>query len=90
MLIYVEGQDTLAGKPQATINLTRAALDELALAGIQFKKNFDAAVSKGDIQVDDQAAADTAFGYLTFPDPVFPIVTPRPVPSDQEPRPVTN
>ncbi|MGX8909154.1 alkyl/aryl-sulfatase [Streptomyces netropsis] len=90
VLIYVEGQDTLAGKPQATISLTRAALDELALAGIQFKKNFDAAVSKGDIQVDDQAAADMVFGYLTFPDPVFPIVTPRPVISDQEPGPVTN
>ncbi|MEU2512444.1 hypothetical protein [Streptomyces syringium] len=31
----------------------------------------------GHIQVDDQAAADTVFGYLTFPDPVFPVVTPR-------------
>ncbi|ARZ71841.1 MBL fold metallo-hydrolase [Streptomyces sp. HU2014] len=89
VLIHVDGQDKLAGKPQATISLTREALNDLALAGIRFKENFDAAVAGGHIQVDDQAAADTVFGYLTFPDPVFPLVTPRPVPSDQEPGPVT-
>ncbi|MCC3770624.1 alkyl/aryl-sulfatase [Streptomyces sp. UNOC14_S4] len=77
VLIYVEGRDLLAGKPTATITLTREALNELALAGHRFTQNFNEQVVNGTIQVDDQAAADTVFGYLVFPDPRFPIVTPR-------------
>ncbi|MFE0105221.1 alkyl/aryl-sulfatase [Streptomyces sp. NPDC059009] len=76
-LIYVEGPDALAGKPTATITLTRKALNELALSGPRFTQNFDEQVTAGTIQVDDKAAADTVFGYLVFPDPRFPIVTPR-------------
>ncbi|QLE72756.1 MBL fold metallo-hydrolase [Streptomyces rectiverticillatus] len=76
VLVYVDGEDLFAGKPQATITLSRAALDEVLTQGFDFKKNFDAAVGNG-IEVDDQAAADTVFGYLTYPNPVFPIVTPR-------------
>ncbi|MFH9420547.1 alkyl/aryl-sulfatase [Streptomyces sp. NPDC017529] len=77
VLVYVAGKDLYAGKPQATIVLTRAAFDSLALDGPLFRDNFDAAVKNGAIRVDDQAAADTVFGYLTVPDPMFPIVTPR-------------
>ncbi|WP_171162086.1 alkyl/aryl-sulfatase [Streptomyces sp. I05A-00742] len=76
-LIYVDGTDPLAGKPNATIRLTRAALNQLALAGPRFPHNFDQQVTDGTIEVDDKAATDTVFGYLTFPDPAFPIVTPR-------------
>ncbi|WP_241999906.1 alkyl sulfatase C-terminal domain-containing protein [Streptomyces klenkii] len=77
VLIYVEGPDALAGKPTATITLTREALNNLALAGHRFTQNFDDQVAAGTIQVDDEAAADTVFSYLVFPDPRFPIVTPR-------------
>ncbi|MFH8405943.1 alkyl/aryl-sulfatase [Streptomyces sp. NPDC018019] len=76
VLVYVEGKDLYAGKPQATITLTRPAFDSLILEGPLFQRNFDAAVKAGAIRVDDQPAADTVFGYLTVPDPVFPIVTP--------------
>ncbi|MBZ4318954.1 alkyl/aryl-sulfatase [Streptomyces huiliensis] len=76
-LIYVDGTDPLAGKPTATIRLTRATLNQLALAGPRFPHTFDQLVTEGAIEVDDKAAVDTVFGYLTFPDPVFPIVTPR-------------
>ncbi|OKI05038.1 alkyl/aryl-sulfatase [Streptomyces sp. CB02923] len=76
VLVYVAGKDLYAGKPQATITLTRAAFDSVLLAGPLFQQNFDAAVTSGAVQVDDLAAADTVFGYLTVPDPSFPIVTP--------------
>ncbi|WP_367137377.1 MULTISPECIES: alkyl/aryl-sulfatase [Streptomyces] len=77
VLIYVEGPDALAGKPTATVTLTREALNNLALAGHRFTQNFNEQVAKGTIQVDDQAAVDTVFSYLVFPNPRFPIVTPR-------------
>ncbi|MGW2597954.1 alkyl/aryl-sulfatase [Streptomyces klenkii] len=77
VLIYVEGPDALAGKPTATITLTREALNNLALAGHRFTQNFNEQVTAGTIQVDDQAAVDTVFGYLVFPNPRFAIVTPR-------------
>ncbi|MFD9880115.1 alkyl/aryl-sulfatase [Streptomyces alboflavus] len=77
VLIYVDGPDPLAGKPTATITLSRKSLDELALSGPRFTQNFDDQVTAGTIQVDDRSAADTVFGYLVFPDPRFPIVTPR-------------
>ncbi|MEF3115317.1 alkyl/aryl-sulfatase [Streptomyces chrestomyceticus] len=76
VLVYVDGKDLYAGKPQATISLTRATLDSLVLEGPLFRRNFDAAVKAGTIRVDDQPAADTVLGYLTVPDPSFPIVTP--------------
>ncbi|MEV5598321.1 alkyl sulfatase dimerization domain-containing protein [Streptomyces sp. NPDC052496] len=76
VLVYVDGKDLYAGKPQATIILTRPAFDSLILEGPWFQRNFDAAVKAGSIRVDDQPAADTVFGYLTVPDPAFAIVTP--------------
>ncbi|MEU4202035.1 alkyl sulfatase dimerization domain-containing protein [Streptomyces sp. NPDC039022] len=76
VLVYVDGKDLYAGKPQATITLTRSAFDSLILEGPLFQRNFDAAVKAGGVRVDDQPAADTVFGYLTVPDPSFPIVTP--------------
>ncbi|MEU1674998.1 alkyl sulfatase C-terminal domain-containing protein [Streptomyces roseifaciens] len=79
VLVFVDGEDLFAGKPQATITLSRAVLDEVLTQGLDFKKNFDDAVQSGSIEVDDLPAADTVFGYLTYPDPVFPIVTPKPV-----------
>ncbi|MFB7631363.1 alkyl/aryl-sulfatase [Streptomyces sp. NPDC056149] len=90
VLVYVEGGDPLARTTDATITLSREALERLALAGHRFKENFDNEVTKGTIQTDNQAAADTVWDYLRFPDPVFPIVTPRPArPHSQAPGPVT-
>ncbi|MCC3777708.1 alkyl/aryl-sulfatase [Streptomyces sp. UNOB3_S3] len=76
-LIYVEGRDLLAGRTDATITLSRAALDQLALSGHLFTVNFDKEVKEGVIQVDDLSVANTVFRYLTFPRPSFPIVTPK-------------
>ncbi|KOT89488.1 alkyl/aryl-sulfatase [Streptomyces sp. NRRL F-5755] len=76
VLVYVAGTDLYAGKPQAGIALTRETFDSLILEGPLFQRNFDAAVKAGTIRVDDQTAADTVFGYLTVPDPMFAIVTP--------------
>ncbi|CAM5680312.1 MULTISPECIES: alkyl/aryl-sulfatase [Streptomyces] len=76
VLVYVAGTDLYAGKPQATIALTRETFDSLLLEGPLFQRNFDAAVKAGAIRVDDRTAADTVFGYLTVPDPMFAIVAP--------------
>ncbi|KOT57937.1 MULTISPECIES: alkyl/aryl-sulfatase [Streptomyces] len=76
VLVYVAGTDLYAGKPQATIALTRETFDSLLLEGPLFQRNFDAAVKAGTIRVDDRTAADTVFGYLTVPDPMFAIVAP--------------
>ncbi|MFJ4189238.1 alkyl/aryl-sulfatase [Kitasatospora sp. NPDC089509] len=84
VLVYADGTYELAGEPAATITMTRDTFNGLVLAGMDFKANFDAAVNKGDsgIQITgDPTAPDTVFGYLTFPDPVFPLVTPRPDPA---------
>ncbi|MFJ8473763.1 alkyl/aryl-sulfatase [Kitasatospora sp. NPDC094011] len=77
VLVYVEGSDVLADAADATITLSREALERLALAGHRFRQNFDDECKSGAIQIDNQAAADTVWSYLRFPDPVFPIVTPR-------------
>lgn len=82
-LIYVEGPYAPVegsgdpSKPTTGISLSRGALDDLALAGPRFTENFNEQVANGTIEVEDQTAADTVFGYLTFPDPRFPLVTPR-------------
>ncbi|GAA2707560.1 MULTISPECIES: alkyl sulfatase dimerization domain-containing protein [Streptomyces] len=91
VLVYVEGDDPLTPVVDATVTLSRQALEDLALAGHRFTQNFDDEVKKGTIQVDNQAAADTVWSYLRFPDPVFPIVTPRryQTPVSDEPGPVT-
>ncbi|MFJ5921205.1 alkyl/aryl-sulfatase [Kitasatospora sp. NPDC092948] len=82
VLVYADGTYELAGDPAATITMTRDTFNNLVIAGMDFKANFDAAVNKGDIQIDgDPTAPDTVLSYLTFPDPVFPLVTPRPNPA---------
>ncbi|MFD9903405.1 alkyl/aryl-sulfatase [Streptomyces sp. NPDC059063] len=79
VLVFVPGKDILAGTPQATITLSRAALNGLYLSGPDFPRNFRTAVEKGEITLggpEQQAYADTVFGYLTLPNPKFPIVAP--------------
>ncbi|WP_372406774.1 alkyl/aryl-sulfatase [Streptomyces luteireticuli] len=88
VLVHVDGADPLAPVADATITLSREALEQLALAGHRFVENFDAEVKAGTIRTDNQAAADTVWSYLRFPDPVFPIVTPRRSLSTGEPGPV--
>lgn len=76
VLVYTDTRgDTLppgVDKPQATIALTRAALDRLLVDGPDFLANFDEAVRAGRARVDDdRTAADTVFGYLS---PAIPAV----------------
>ncbi|GAA0348447.1 alkyl/aryl-sulfatase [Streptomyces blastmyceticus] len=81
VLVYVEGADRFAGPPQVTIKLTRETLNSLAETPL-FRRNFDTAVDAAPQQIElspasGKAAADTVFGYLTIPDPKFPIVGPK-------------
>ncbi|MEU3350729.1 alkyl sulfatase dimerization domain-containing protein [Streptomyces sp. NPDC037389] len=85
VLVYVAGEDVMADLSgngtkvtEARISLSREMLDELVLAGPRFTEHFDNAVGHGITVEGDLSAPDTVFGYLTFPDVVFPIVTPRP------------
>lgn len=89
VLVFTDGGDPLVGKADATITLTREALEQLALAGHRFVENFDNEVREGRIQVDNPKVADTVWSYLRFPDPVFPIVTPRRTRPAQGPGPAT-
>ncbi|GGV09251.1 alkyl/aryl-sulfatase [Streptomyces spectabilis] len=79
VLVFVEGGDRFVKTPDATIRLSRKALDELAEKP-GYKENFNQAVDDKKITLegaDAQAATDAVFGTLTLPDPKFPIVTPR-------------
>ncbi|MEV0445923.1 alkyl sulfatase C-terminal domain-containing protein [Streptomyces spectabilis] len=79
VLVFVEGGDRFAVTPDATIRLSRKALDELAEKP-GFQKNFNQAVDEKKITLEGanaQAATDAVFGTLVLPDPKFPIVTPR-------------
>lgn len=81
-LIHVPGKDLLVAKPQATITLTRDALDKVLIAAAVakggFKEAFEAAVAADAVSVtgDDPTAPSTVFSYLTKPDTNFAIVTP--------------
>ncbi|WP_037824584.1 alkyl/aryl-sulfatase [Streptomyces sp. NRRL B-1347] len=79
VLVFVEGGDRFVVTPDATIRLSREALNELAEKP-GYKNNFNQAVDDKKITLegaDAQAATDAVFGTLTLPDPRFPIVTPR-------------
>ncbi|MEW2527457.1 alkyl sulfatase dimerization domain-containing protein [Streptomyces sp. NPDC047071] len=79
VLVFVEGGDRFVVTPDATIRLSREALNELAEKP-GYRKNFNQAVEDKKIALegaDAQAATDAVFGTLTLPDPRFPIVTPR-------------
>ncbi|MEU8548173.1 alkyl sulfatase dimerization domain-containing protein [Streptomyces roseoverticillatus] len=81
-LIHLAGVDVLAPKPQATLTLTRNALNKVlikaALPDGSLQAAFQSAVSDGEITVtgDDPTAPATVFGYVTKPDANFAIVTP--------------
>lgn len=79
VLVHVPGRDRLAGTPQATITLCRAALDDLWLDGPDFRRNFTAAVERGEIvlgSADQLPYAEAVFAYVTAPDPGFPLAAP--------------
>ncbi|GGV09970.1 alkyl/aryl-sulfatase [Streptomyces spectabilis] len=79
VLVHVPGRDLLAGTPQATITLSRAALDGLCLNGPDFRRNFTAAVERGEIALgspDHLPCATTVFAYVTAPDPWRPLAAP--------------
>ncbi|QRX89664.1 MULTISPECIES: alkyl/aryl-sulfatase [Streptomyces] len=78
VLVYVPGKDRFAGTPQTVIKLSREALNGLMYGPTGFTNAFDAAVRDGVVQIPEgkQEYADTVFGYLTAPDPSFPIVAP--------------
>ncbi|MER5297986.1 alkyl sulfatase dimerization domain-containing protein [Streptomyces lasiicapitis] len=78
VLVFVPGGDRFVTTPQATIRLSRRALDGLAETP-GYKKNFNQAVRDKKITLEGahaQEATDAVFGTLTLPDPKFPIVTP--------------
>ncbi|MEU5424932.1 alkyl sulfatase C-terminal domain-containing protein [Streptomyces olivoreticuli] len=86
VLVYVPGKDHFAGIPQTVIKLTREVLNALMYGPQGFKTAFDVAVRDGVVQIPEgkQEYADTVFGYLTAPDPSFPIVAPAI--SEQQPH----
>ncbi|MFD7620724.1 alkyl sulfatase dimerization domain-containing protein [Streptomyces sp. NPDC059802] len=78
VLIFMAGGDRFVETPQATIRLSRQALNELAETP-GFKQSFEQALQDKKITLggeNAQEAADAVFGTLTIPDPKFPIVTP--------------
>jgi alkyl sulfatase BDS1-like metallo-beta-lactamase superfamily hydrolase len=79
VLVFVPGKDRFAGTPQTVIKLTREVLNGL-MYGAQgvYRTAFDNAVRDGLVEIPEgkQEYASTVFGYLTQPDPSFPIVAP--------------
>ncbi|WP_063761202.1 alkyl/aryl-sulfatase [Streptomyces sp. NRRL B-1347] len=79
VLVHVPGKDLLAGTPQATITLSRAALDSLCLEGPDFLRNFTAAVERGEITLgspDHLPYATRVFAYVTAPGTGLPSAGP--------------